>query len=121
MLEEETNLGLYMYCGKGFIAGITGLWDGDWLVRGIELFKEHCCKGYRAVLVDSEANSRSIPQIKKLSRWEVIDVVRTMSTEQARSGEGPMSKFARGSRFSVAEHQERYKEECQRIFDLQNK
>ncbi len=26
-----------------------------------------------------------------------------------------MSKFARGSRFSVAEHQERYKEECQRI------
>jgi hypothetical protein len=48
-------------------------------------------------------------------------VVRTMSTEQARSGEGPMSKFARGSRFSVAEHQERYKEECQRIFDLQNK
>ncbi|KAG2464652.1 TAF1 factor, partial [Polypterus senegalus] len=59
--------------------------------------------------------------IKKLSRWEVIDVVRTMSTEQARSGEGPMSKFARGSRFSVAEHQERYKEECQRIFDLQNK
>lgn len=51
----------------------------------------------------------------------MIDVVRTMSTEQARSGEGPMSKFARGSRFSVAEHQERYKEECQRIFDLQNK
>uniref|UniRef100_A0A8D0G842 Bromo domain-containing protein n=1 Tax=Sphenodon punctatus TaxID=8508 RepID=A0A8D0G842_SPHPU len=60
-------------------------------------------------------------EIKKLSRWEVIDVVRTMSTEQARSGEGPMSKFASGSRFSVAEHQERYKEECQRIFDLQNK
>ncbi|EHB13472.1 Transcription initiation factor TFIID subunit 1 [Heterocephalus glaber] len=60
-------------------------------------------------------------EIKKLSRWEVIDMIRTMSTEQARSGEGPMSKFARGSRFSVAEHQERYKEECQRIFDLQNK
>ena len=32
-----------------------------------------------------------------------------------------MSKFARGNRFSVAEHQERYKEECQRIFDLQNR
>lgn len=26
-------------------------------------------------------------QIKKLSRWEVIDVVRTMSTEAAKSGE----------------------------------
>ncbi|KAK2151093.1 hypothetical protein LSH36_376g04026 [Paralvinella palmiformis] len=61
-------------------------------------------------------------EIKKLSRWEVIDVVRTMSTEQAKSGqEAGMSKFARGNRFSTAEHQERYKEECQRIFDLQNR
>ena len=32
-----------------------------------------------------------------------------------------MFKFARSSRFTVAEHQERYKDECQRIFDLQNK
>ncbi|XP_031550015.1 transcription initiation factor TFIID subunit 1-like isoform X2 [Actinia tenebrosa] len=60
-------------------------------------------------------------EIKKLSRWEVIDVVRTMSTEAAKSGEEGMSKFARGSRFTIAEHQERYKEECQRIFDLQNR
>ncbi|ESP02189.1 hypothetical protein LOTGIDRAFT_212720 [Lottia gigantea] len=60
--------------------------------------------------------------IKKLSRWEVIDVVRTMSTQQAKAGtEAGMSKFARGNRFSVAEHMERYKEECQRIFDLQNR
>lgn len=68
-------------------------------------------------------------EIKKLSRWEVIDVVRTMSTEQAKAaamqeqGEagGGWNKFARGNRFSVAEHQERYKEECQRLFDLQNR
>ncbi|XP_033742474.1 transcription initiation factor TFIID subunit 1-like [Pecten maximus] len=63
-------------------------------------------------------------EIRKLSRWEVIDVVRTMSTEQAKAGQDGqvgMSKFARGNRFSVAEHQERYKEECQRIFDLQNR
>ena len=59
--------------------------------------------------------------IKKLSRWEVIDVVRTLSTEQAKAGSDTMSKFARGNRFSIAEHQERYKEDCQRIFDLQNK
>lgn len=26
-------------------------------------------------------------QIKKLSRWEVIDVVRTLSTEKAKAGE----------------------------------
>ena len=30
-------------------------------------------------------------------------------------------KFARGNRYSAAEHMERYKEECQRIFDLQNR
>ena len=29
-------------------------------------------------------------------------------------------KFARGARFSQVEAQERYKEECQRVFDLQN-
>lgn len=60
-------------------------------------------------------------EIKKLSRWEVIDVVRTLSTEKAKAGEQGMDKFSRGNRFSIAEHQERYKEECQRIFDLQNK
>ena len=60
-------------------------------------------------------------EIKKLSRWEVIDVVRTLSTEKAKAGEKGMTKFSRGNRFSVAEHQERYKEECQRIFELQNR
>ncbi|XP_041357029.1 transcription initiation factor TFIID subunit 1-like isoform X3 [Gigantopelta aegis] len=70
-------------------------------------------------------------EIKKLSRWEVIDVVRTMSTQQAKAGQertrmfcqnySGVGKFARGNRFSVAEHMERYKEECQRIFDLQNR
>ncbi|KAK7072813.1 Transcription initiation factor TFIID subunit 1 [Halocaridina rubra] len=60
-------------------------------------------------------------EIKKLTRWEVIDVVRTLSTEKAKAGEEGMNKFSRGNRFSIAEHQERYKEECQRIFDLQNR
>ena len=60
-------------------------------------------------------------EIKKLSRWEVIDVVRTLSTEKAKAGEEGMDKFSRGNRFSIAEHQERYKEECQRVFDLQNR
>ena len=60
-------------------------------------------------------------EIKKLSRWEVIDVVRTLSTAQAKAGAETMSKFARGNRFSIAEHQERYKEEAQRIFELQNR
>lgn len=60
-------------------------------------------------------------KIAKLPRWQVIHLVRELSTKQARAGEESMSKFARGNRFSIAEHQERYKEECQRIFDLQNK
>ena len=37
--------------------------------------------------------------IDKLSRWEVIDVVRSMSTQQARAGDGSFGKFARGNRF----------------------
>merc|ERR1712173_315837 len=62
-------------------------------------------------------------EIKKLSRWEVIDVVRTLSTEKVKAGEEGMDsfKFSRGNRFSIAEHQERYREDCQRIFELQNK
>ncbi|XP_014670703.1 PREDICTED: transcription initiation factor TFIID subunit 1-like, partial [Priapulus caudatus] len=62
-------------------------------------------------------------EINKLPRWDVIDMVRTLSTVQSKAGdsESAMSKFARGNRFSIAEHQERYKEECQRVFDLQNR
>ena len=60
-------------------------------------------------------------EIKRLSRWEVIDVVRTLSTEKVKAGEEGDQKFSRGNRFSIAEHQERYREECQRIFDTQNK
>lgn len=60
-------------------------------------------------------------EIKKLSRWEVIAVVRTLSTEKTKAGEESfMSKFSRGNKFSIAAISERYKEECQRIFDLQN-
>ena len=60
-------------------------------------------------------------EIKKLSRWEVIDVVRTLSTEKVKAGEEGDQKFSRGNRHSIAEHQERYREDCQRIFDVQNK
>jgi hypothetical protein len=34
--------------------------------------------------------------------------VRTLSTEKAKAGEEGMTKFSRGNRFSIAEHQERY-------------
>ena len=60
-------------------------------------------------------------EIMKLSRWEVIDVVRTLSTEKVKAGEDGDHKFSRGNRFSIAEHQERYREDCQRLFDVQNR
>ncbi|KRX42736.1 Transcription initiation factor TFIID subunit 1 [Trichinella murrelli] len=70
------------------------------------------------------------PTINMLSRWEIIDVIRTLSTQQAKSGGTGkthcdfgvgITKFARGNmRYSVAEVQERYKQDCQRIFQLQN-
>lgn len=34
-------------------------------------------------------------------------MVRTLSTEKAKAGEEGMTKFSRGNRFSIAEHQER--------------
>ena len=44
-----------------------------------------------------------------------------MSTEKVKAGDDGDHKFSRGNRFSIAEHQERYREDCQRIFDTQNK
>ncbi|XP_058793130.1 transcription initiation factor TFIID subunit 1-like isoform X2 [Phymastichus coffea] len=58
--------------------------------------------------------------LKKLTRWELIDAVRTLSTIREDRGEEGFAKFSRSKRFSMAGCQQRYKEECQRIFDLQN-
>lgn len=49
-------------------------------------------------------------------------MVRFTSTERAKQGEEEStSKFARGTRLSMAEQIRCYREECQRIFDLQNR
>jgi transcription initiation factor TFIID subunit 1 len=56
-------------------------------------------------------------EIKKLKRWEIIDVVRTMSTQKAKEGNGAaVSKFARGNRYSQSDAHEKFREECQRLF-----
>ena len=62
-------------------------------------------------------------EIKKLTRWEIIDVIRTLSTEKAKtgSGESVYDKFARIGKYGSSDYQEKYKDECQRIFDQQNK
>ncbi len=45
-----------------------------------------------------------------------------MSTQKAKEGsETAMSKFARGSRLAQSDAHEKYREDCQRIFDLQNR
>ncbi len=49
-------------------------------------------------------------------------MVRFTSTERAKQGESASSlKYARDSRLSMAKQIRRYREECQRIFDLQNR
>lgn len=49
-------------------------------------------------------------------------MVRFTSTERAKQGEEESTaKFARGNRLSMAEQIRCYREECQRIFDLQNR
>jgi transcription initiation factor TFIID subunit 1 len=72
------------------------------------------CRQYG--LIDDEINS--------LTRWEIIDVIRNLSTEAAktRSTEfAGMVRFARGNvRATIADMQEKYKSYCQKIFDLQN-
>ena len=61
-------------------------------------------------------------KINTMMRWDVINMVRKLSTDKARMGEAnDTGKFARGAKYSLIEHQEKYKDECQRIFDLQTK
>ncbi|EDV93934.1 GH17214 [Drosophila grimshawi] len=49
-------------------------------------------------------------EIEKPTRSEVIDVMRTLSTEKPKAGRKCMDKFSRSNRFFIAEHQERYKD-----------
>uniref|UniRef100_A0A7E4UVZ6 DUF3591 domain-containing protein n=1 Tax=Panagrellus redivivus TaxID=6233 RepID=A0A7E4UVZ6_PANRE len=63
-------------------------------------------------------------EINSLSRWEIIDVIRTLSTQaaKARSDFSGMARFARGNiRFNYADMQQKYKQHCQAIFEKQNR
>ncbi|CAJ0959311.1 unnamed protein product, partial [Mesorhabditis belari] len=66
-------------------------------------------------------------EISALSRWEIIDVIRTLSTQAAKGGgENPdvagMARFARGnSRHTMLNLQEKNRRHNQRIFELQAK
>ncbi|OQS03517.1 microtubule-associated protein, partial [Thraustotheca clavata] len=51
--------------------------------------------------------------IKKLRRWDRIEMVRTLSTKASQRGEaGGLSKFARGARKSLNAQQQEYRKKC---------
>ena len=70
-----------------------------------------------------------------MKRWEVIDNLRRLSSERLKEEESGSSsssrvdrlalqaaaKFARATRASLAEQTEKYREECNRLFELQSK
>lgn len=68
----------------------------------------------------AEKHGYDMKYLRTLTRWEVIDLVRTKSTQVAEANEMEHI-FARGQRSTIHEHQERFKSESQRVFELQNR
>ncbi|KAL3087271.1 hypothetical protein niasHT_020534 [Heterodera trifolii] len=62
-------------------------------------------------------------EIGSLERWDVIDVIRTLSTQAAQgTSDSQVSRFARGNaRANFADMQNKHKEHCQQVFERQNK
>uniref|UniRef100_A0A915MZI7 Transcription initiation factor TFIID subunit 1 histone acetyltransferase domain-containing protein n=1 Tax=Meloidogyne javanica TaxID=6303 RepID=A0A915MZI7_MELJA len=61
-------------------------------------------------------------EISQLERWDVIDVIRTLSTQAHGQKNSPFSKFARGNTRSIFEDmQNKQQKHCQSIFERQNK
>eukprot|EP01119_Soliformovum_irregulare_P015805 TRINITY_DN4508_c0_g1_i1.p1 TRINITY_DN4508_c0_g1~~TRINITY_DN4508_c0_g1_i1.p1 ORF type:complete len:1471 (+),score=537.36 TRINITY_DN4508_c0_g1_i1:58-4470(+) len=58
-------------------------------------------------------------EIQRLSRWERIGLVRKKSSEAAAAGEGGVTKFARGSRYSLQQQHSQYTEQIQMIWENQ--
>ncbi|CAF1216007.1 unnamed protein product [Rotaria sordida] len=95
---------------KHFRRAVTGT-DAD--LRRLQL------KDARKLLLKFNISEKVI---QSLSRWEIVDLVRTLSTQQAKEGiGGGMAKFARGIKHLQAQQFEKYKENCQKQFELQNR
>ncbi|KAF2070503.1 hypothetical protein CYY_008169 [Polysphondylium violaceum] len=76
-------------------------------------------KASKTVLLELGVSEETI---NKLTRWQRIDLVRKKSSEVALASGGDnaaMTKFARGSRYSLDHQNLQYKEQCQLIFDNQ--
>lgn len=51
--------------------------------------------------------SVSEEEIKQLSRWKMIDAVRKLCTEKAKTHQKEITKYSRGKRYSILESQQK--------------
>uniref|UniRef100_A0A0K0EDD0 Bromo domain-containing protein n=1 Tax=Strongyloides stercoralis TaxID=6248 RepID=A0A0K0EDD0_STRER len=59
--------------------------------------------------------------LSKLTRWEIIDVIRSLSTQSVGKNEnGGLSRFARGNvKFNFSDMQDKFKKHCKEIWEKQ--
>ncbi|XP_023236160.1 transcription initiation factor TFIID subunit 1-like [Centruroides sculpturatus] len=58
---------------------------------------------------------------KDLSRWEVLHLIRVLTSNEENMEESELKKYARKPRPTITDQLEKYAKECQRIFEIQNK
>ncbi|KAI1718220.1 bromodomain-containing protein [Ditylenchus destructor] len=121
------------------IADPTGCGQGFSYVRvSQKAQKEEVPQVPKRVVTGTNADLRKLPlkeakeicreyglkeeELNSLSRWDIIHVIRTLSTQaaKARSDFSGMARFARGNIRVNYDLQEKYKQFCQERFELQN-
>ncbi|KAI1731322.1 bromodomain-containing protein [Ditylenchus destructor] len=121
------------------IADPTGCGQGFSYVRvSQKAQKEEVPQVPKRVVTGTNADLRKLPlkeakeicreyglkeeELNSLSRWDIIHVIRTLSTQaaKARSDFTGMARFARGNIRVNYDLQEKYKQFCQERFELQN-
>ncbi|KAF1744087.1 hypothetical protein MXB_4422, partial [Myxobolus squamalis] len=110
-VREDNTKSLIAEYGHKKHKSITGT-DAD--LRRLKL--SHC----RQILHEMGI---SFDKIDKMQRWDMINLIRKIGSSSTKAGnlKDTIGKFARSARFSNIESIDKYKEECQTIFDLQNR
>ena len=72
----------------------------------------------RDILVKKHGFTRE--SLVDIKRWELVHLIRETETRKFTDSE-VHSKFVRTGKSALSSHRERFNQECQRIFDLQNK
>ncbi|KAI6241578.1 hypothetical protein M3Y99_00317400 [Aphelenchoides fujianensis] len=118
------------------VADPTGCGQGFSYVRVSKPQKEEVPQMPKRLVTGTNADLRKLPlkeakeicrgygvreeEINSLSRWEIIDVIRTLSTQAAksRSDFSGMARFARGNiRMNFDDMRDKYKQYCQGVTD----